>query len=150
MVRWFITVFLMLLPLSLLACSSSKPYGEVVTDLGQGPSLQLSGYHRTIPAALAGSHGDRVWFGRVEISMAPKPALVSNGERWVFRTYHGGALKGQGTMDIYVDADAISFEPKPGVSVKVKGFLHYGEDGRMTVKAFTVEQICFWDTKDCR
>ena len=144
MARWFITVFLMLLPLLLLACSSGNGNGEAATQSDEAVT------HRIIPKALEGSHGDKVWFGQVFISMAPKPALVSNGERWGFRAYHEGALKGQGSMDIYVDADAISFEPKPGVSVKVKGVLHYGEDERMTVKASSVERLACNDTKDCR
>jgi len=141
MVRWFITVLMMALPLLLLGCGN----GEAVTNSNDDAVT-----HRTIPKALEGSHGDKVWFEQVFISMAPKPALVSNGERWGFRAYHEGALKGQGIMDIYVDANAISFEPKPGVSVKVKGVLHYGEDERMTVQASSVESRPCNDTNDCR
>jgi len=134
MARWFITVFLMLLPLLLLACGSGNGNGEAVT-------------HRLIPQALEGSHGDKVWFGQLFISLVPKPALVSNGEQWGFRAF---APRGQGSMDIYVDADAISFELKPGVSVKVKGVLHYGADERMTVVASSVERLSCNDTNDCR
>jgi len=38
MVRWFITVFLMLLPLSLLACGSGNGNGEAVTESGEARS----------------------------------------------------------------------------------------------------------------
>ena len=138
MVRWLIPV-LTLITLVLLACGS----GEAVTQSDEAVT------HRTIPKALEGSHDDKVWFAQVFISMAPKPALVSNGERWGFRAYHEGALKGQGTMDIYVDADAITFEPKPGESVKVLGVLRYTEDERLTVQASSVERLACNDTKDC-
>jgi hypothetical protein len=144
MPKWFITVFLMLLPLLLLACGSGNDNGEAATQSDEAVT------HRIIPKALEGSHDDKVWFAQVFISMAPKPALVNNGEFWGFRAYHEGALKGQGTMDIYVDADAISFEPKPGESVKIKGVLRYGEDERLTVQASSVERLPCNDTKDCR
>ena len=144
MARWFITVFLMLLPLLLLACSSGNGNGEAATQSDEAVT------HRTIPKALEGSHDDKIWFAQVFISMAPKPALVNNGEFWGFKAYHEGALKGQGTMDIYVDVDAISFEPKPGESIKVKGVLRYTKDERMTVKASSVERLACNDTKDCR
>ena len=144
MARWFITVFLMLLPLLLLACSSGNGNGEAATQSDEAVT------HRTIPKALEGSHDDKIWFAQVFISMAPKPALVNNGEFWGFKAYHEGALKGQGTMDIYVDVDAISFEPKPGESIKVKGVLRYTKDERLTVQASSVERLACNDTKDCR
>ena len=113
MVRWFITVFLMLLPLLLLGCGN----GEAVTESGEAVT------HSTIPKALEGSDGQRVNFRQVFISLAPEPVLVLDGSKWGFQVYHEGALKGQGTMLVYVDADAISFQLKPGEAVKVEGVL---------------------------
>ena len=140
MVKWFIPVFLTLISLVLLACSSGNGNGEAATQSDEAVT------HRIIPKALEGSHDDKVWFAQVFISMAPKPALVNNGEFWGFQAYHEGVLKGQGTMDIYVDADAISFELKPGESVKVLGVLRYGEDERLTVQASSVERLPCNDT----
>jgi len=144
MVKWLIPVCLTLLSLVLLACSSGNGNGEAVTQSDEAVT------HRTIPKALEGSHDDKVWFAQVFISMAPKPALVSNGERWGFWAYHEGALKGQGSMAIYVDADAITFEPKAGESVEVKGLLRYTVDETLTVQASSVERRACNDTKDCK
>ena len=143
MVKWFIPVCLTLLSLVLLACSSGNGTGEAVTD-SKGETVT----HRTIPKALEGSDGDKVWFAQVFISLSPQPELVLDGKKWGFQAYHEGALKGQGTMLIYVDADAISFELKPGESVKVLGVLVKSES-KMTVGASTIERLPCNDTKDC-
>ena len=132
MVKWFIPVFLPLLTLVLLACGS----GEVVT-------------HNTIPKALEGSDGQRVNFRQVFISLAPEPVLVLDGSKWGFQAYHEGVLKGQGTILVYVDANAISFRPKPGESVKVEGVLVKSKN-QLTVGASAVERLPCNDTKTCR
>jgi hypothetical protein len=139
MVRWFITVFLMLLPLLLLGCGN----GEAVTESGEAVT------HSTIPKALEGSDGQRVNFRQVFISLAPEPVLVLDGSKWGFQVYHEGALKGQGTMLVYVDADAISFQLKPGESVKVEGVLVKSKT-QVTVGASAVERLSCNDTNSCR
>ena len=143
MVRWFITVFLMLLPLLLLACSSGNGNGEAVTESGEAVT------HSTIPKALEGSDGQRVNFRQVFISLAPEPVLVLDGSKWGFQVYHEGALKGQGTMLVYVDVDAISFQLKPGESVKVEGVLVKSKT-QVTVGASAVERLSCNDTNSCR
>ena len=82
------------------------------------------------------------------ISLAPEPVLVLDGSKWGFQAYHEGVLKGQGTILVYVDADAISFELKPGESVKVLGVL-VESSSKMTVGASSVERLPCNDTKDC-
>jgi len=139
MVRWFITVFLMLLPLLLLGCGN----GETVTESSEAVT------HSTIPKALEGSDGQRVNFRQVFISLAPEPVLVLDGSKWGFQVYHEGALKGQGTMLVYVDADAISFQLKPGESVKVEGVLVKSKT-QVTVGASAVERLSCNDTNSCR
>ena len=139
MVRWFITVFLMLLPLLLLGCGN----GEAVTESGEAVT------HSTIPKALEGSDGQRVNFRQVFISLAPEPVLVLDGSKWGFQVYHEGALKGQGTMLVYVDVDAISFQLKPGESVKVEGVLVKSKT-QVTVGASAVERLSCNDTNSCR
>ena len=48
--------------------------------------------------------------------------------------------KGQGTILVYVDADAISFQPKPGDSIKVEGVL-VKSNTQLTSGANTVERL---------
>jgi len=86
---------------------------------------------------------------QVFISLAPEPVLVLDGSKWGFQVYHEGALKGQGTMLVYVDADAISFQLKPGESVKVEGVLVKSKT-QVTVGASAVERLSCNDTNSCR
>jgi len=143
MLRWFITVFLTLLTLVLLACGGGNGNGEAVTQSGEAIT------HNTIPKALEGSDGQPVVFRQVFISMSPQPELVLDGSKWGFQVYHEGALKGEGTILVYVDADVISFQLKPGESVKVEGILVKSKT-QLTIGATAVERLSCNDTKTCK
>jgi len=139
MVRWFITVLMMALPLLLLGCGN----GEAVTQSNDDAVT-----HSTIPKALEGSDGQKVNFRQVFISMAPQPELVLDGSKWGFQVYHQGALKGEGVILVYVAADAINFQLKPGEAIKVEGVL-VKSNTQLTVGANAVERLSCNDTATC-